>query len=97
MPINFTCPHCNSTTNVADIYAGHSGPCVHCGKIVTIPLPEGVSPFDGAGVPRKSGIGAGWIVTGVVVVVLVVILVCGGFLTALLLPAVQAAREAARR
>ena len=39
MPINFTCPHCGATTDVADQYAGQSGPCAHCGKTITVPLP----------------------------------------------------------
>ena len=41
--------------------------------------------------------GTGWIIAIVLVAVLAVVLVCGGILAALLLPAVQAAREAARR
>jgi len=92
MPIRFTCPHCGVQTNVADEFAGQSGPCAHCGKTITVPLPATAGmPAPGA---RSSG-------TPVLVVVLVVALVvvvgCGGILLALLLPAVQAAREAARR
>ncbi len=45
MPIDFTCPHCGTRTNVADEYAGSSGPCVSCDQQVTIPV-EG-SPFAG--------------------------------------------------
>jgi hypothetical protein len=37
MPIDFTCPHCNHRLNVANEFAGQSGPCVRCGKHVTIP------------------------------------------------------------
>jgi prepilin-type processing-associated H-X9-DG protein len=97
MPINFTCPYCGATTEVGDQYAGQSGPCAHCGKMVTVPLPGGMSPPTDAGRPVKQGIGTGAIVAIVLVVVLMVVLVCGGVLVALLLPAVQAAREAARR
>jgi prepilin-type processing-associated H-X9-DG protein len=97
MPINFTCPHCGASTEVADQYVGQSGPCAHCGKMVTVPLPGGMSPPTDAGMTPKRGMGTGAIVAIVLVVVLMVALVCGGILVALMLPAVQAAREAARR
>jgi prepilin-type processing-associated H-X9-DG protein len=97
MPVNFTCPHCGATTEVADQYAGQSGPCAHCGKMVTVPLPGGMSPPTDVGRPVMQGMGTGAIVAIVLVVVLLVALVCGGVLAGLLLPAVQAAREAARR
>jgi prepilin-type processing-associated H-X9-DG protein len=91
MPILFTCPHCGLQTTVADQYAGLSGPCAGCGRTVTIPIVVGVSP------PAAQGTGAGTAILIVVLVaaVLVGLLVCGG--AALLLPAVQSAREAARR
>ena len=37
MPISFSCPHCGHQTNVADRFAGQSGPCSSCGQSVTIP------------------------------------------------------------
>ena len=37
MSIQFTCPHCGRSANVADTYAGRSGPCVECGEPITIP------------------------------------------------------------
>ena len=94
MPIPFTCPHCGTTTDVADQYAGQSGPCVRCGKPITIP---GGLPFSGMVPPVKRGLGPGLIFLIVLGAGLPVLLVCGGILVALLLPAVQAAREAARR
>ncbi len=97
MPIPFTCPHCGATTNVADQYAGQTGPCAQCGKTVTIPLPGGMSPPTYAGPPPKRGLGARWIALIVAVAVAPVLLAIVGILIALLLPAVQAAREAARR
>lgn len=36
MPIPFTCPHCGHKTDVDDQFVGQSGPCVACGKTVTI-------------------------------------------------------------
>jgi prepilin-type processing-associated H-X9-DG protein len=56
-----------------------------------------MSPPTDAGRPVKQGMGTGAIVAIVLVVVLLVVIVCGGILAALMLPAVQAAREAARR
>jgi hypothetical protein len=96
MSINFTCPHCGATTDVADRYAGQTGPCARCGKTVTVPLPGGGMPFPGDMPPAKRGLGAGWIAAIVIVAVLFVLLTCGGVLLAVLLPAVQAAREASR-
>src|SRR5438045_4984712 len=93
MPISYSCPHCGKQYNVADQYGGQTGPCASCGKPITIPLP-GAAPVY-APQPSKSS-SAGLIIAGVVgcgVFGLAII----GVLVALLLPAVQAAREAARR
>ena len=96
MPIPFTCPFCGTQTTVDDQYAGQSGPCASCGQPITVPLPGGFPPAYPQ--PGKSSSGS----TIVVVVVAVLggglaLLTVIGILTALLLPAVQAAREAARR
>lgn len=37
MPIPFHCPHCGVQSQVADRYAGQTGPCRQCGQPVTIP------------------------------------------------------------
>jgi type II secretory pathway pseudopilin PulG len=37
MPISFTCPHCGEKTLAPEQYAGHEGPCVNCGWVVTVP------------------------------------------------------------
>lgn len=37
MPIDFSCPHCGKQTVVADKYAGHTGPCVACGRSISVP------------------------------------------------------------
>src|SRR5690348_349653 len=96
--IPFTCPHCGKFMEVADQYAGQSGPCASCGKPVTIPMaaPSAFAATAYGPPPAKSGGGMAtiFIVLGVSVVGL---LMCAGVLAALLLPAVQAAREAARR
>jgi hypothetical protein len=96
MPIAYSCPHCGKQYSVADQYGGQTGPCANCGKSITIPLPAGMAGYAYAPQPAKSGGGAG--------VIIAVLAVCGigglcviGILVALLLPAVQAAREAARR
>jgi hypothetical protein len=92
MSIQFTCPHCGAQTNVAEEYAGQSGPCAQCGKTITIPAaaaPRGYTP------PPKSSSGMPLVV--VLAIAGGVLFICGGILVALLLPAVQAAREAARR
>ena len=94
MPISYDCPHCGKHFDVADQYAGRTGPCQACGKDITIP---GTPTFNAPPTkPKSSG--------GISAAVLVPLLVVGAFflcgapiLIALLLPAVQAAREAARR
>ena len=93
MPIDFTCPHCGTRTNVADQYAGQSGPCARCGKTITVPTVPGM-PF--AATPAKSTSSLP-IVIVVVVGLLGVAIVVVAILAALLLPAVSSAREAARR
>lgn len=93
MPIQFTCPHCGTKSQVAEQYAGQSGPCVACGKPVSIP-------YAGAGAAAAAA-GTGAAVGVSVVAILAVVGIVGvcvvGILVALLLPAVQSAREAARR
>lgn len=99
MPIQFTCPACGKQTTVADQYAGQSGPCAGCGKPVTVPFAAG-----GGAYPAYQGSGSGAAAAGVgigigmiLLISVGVLVVCGGILVALLLPAVQQAREAARR
>lgn len=36
MEITFTCPHCGEETLISDEFAGQSGPCRHCGELVTV-------------------------------------------------------------
>ena len=100
MPIQFSCPSCGKQTTVADQYAGQSGPCSGCGKLVTIPFAGGPTAYAPSYQSSGSGAAAAGAGIGIVVVILAVgavVLVCGGILVALLLPAVQMSREAARR
>lgn len=92
MPIAFACPHCGKQMNVADEYAGQTGPCSACGRTITIP--KGSAPF---GAPPAAATGARSSLIVILVALLFGTLVCCGILAALLLPAVQAARGAARR
>ena len=96
MAIAFSCPHCGAKTNVADQYAGQTGPCSACGQMVTVPIPGGAMGMSAA--PSSGGGMSTGVVIGLVLAVgAVVVLGCGGIMVALMLPAVQAAREAARR
>jgi hypothetical protein len=95
MPIQFTCPHCGTKSQVAEQYAGQSGPCAACGKPVTIPYAGGGG--GGAAAGAAAGVGVGVMIVGVLAAVAVVGVCIIGILVALLLPAVQASREAARR
>jgi prepilin-type processing-associated H-X9-DG protein len=93
MPIDFRCPHCGHQTLVADQFAGQSGPCANCGQTITVPGVAGAAPPVMP--PRTSGGGAAIVL--IIAGVVLGLFLCGGVLVALLLPAVQAAREAARR
>ena len=95
MPIHFTCPHCGNATDVAEQYAGQSGPCARCGKTITVP-PPGVSPLLYNQFPPKKPRSTATTILLVLAVSVPVVLFCGGILAALLIPAVQGGREAAR-
>lgn len=69
MPIPFTCPHCGASTEVAEEYAGQSGPCASCGKTITVPPAPGTT----AGPARPEHATSATLVTCAVVVGLVVI------------------------
>ncbi len=90
MPIPFTCPHCGTQTSVDDQYAGHTGSCASCGQKITVPGEPPV--YRSYARPKKKSAGP---VT--VLLVGVAVLICGGIPAALLIPARQAAREAARQ
>ncbi len=92
MPIQFACPHCGLQTSVSDEYSGQSGPCAGCGKTITVPPLGGGQLYRAPA--RRSG---GPILLVVALLAVPVLLGVIGILIALLLPAVQAAREAARR
>ena len=98
MPISFNCPHCGTSTQVADQYAGQSGPCKSCGNTIQIPHAgayqgkPGPAPHHAA-----SSSSSGTIIIVVILIAVIGTVTVGGVLVALLLPAVQAAREAARR
>lgn len=74
MPFLFTCPHCQTSTQVDDCYSGHEGTCVTCGKAIKIPDFE-ISEQQTSKRPSKYSmpmlIGAGFFV---------VVLTCLGFL-----------------
>jgi prepilin-type processing-associated H-X9-DG protein len=93
MPIPFACPHCGKSTVVDDRFAGQTGPCSACGQMVTVPFPGGAPIY-----PKPSGGGGtAALIIGIAAAGLVGSVCVIGILVALLLPAVQAAREAARR
>ena len=91
MGISFNCPHCGVETLVTDQYAGQTGPCRSCGATITVPG----EPSAGGVAPAPSKNSSSRVVITVVLAVsCLLICPCGGVLVALLLPAVQSAREA---
>jgi type II secretory pathway pseudopilin PulG len=95
MAITYTCPHCSKQYSIAEQYAGQTGPCAACGQPITIPHLAGAP--GAAYSPQSSGLGFAGMLAIVLGAGVVILVLCGGILLALLLPAVQAAREAARR
>jgi prepilin-type processing-associated H-X9-DG protein len=95
MPIDFTCPHCQARTVVADEFAGQTGPCANCGQTITVP-----SAGMGMAPPPVSSGGGKSVATIVLIIVgaaVLGLLGCGGVMFALLTPAVTQARGAAQR
>ncbi len=72
MPYIFTCPHCQTKTQVDDRYSGQSGECVSCGEPIQIPR----FATSGPGADVTSGFGVdskplGWaIAAGVLLVIM---------------------------
>ncbi len=68
MPIHFICPHCAAPTDVDDKYAGQVGPCAHCGRPITIPIPAGLvrPPLLGVNARTMLAIAALLVIAGVV-------------------------------
>lgn len=98
MAIPFICPHCGVKTQVAEQYAGQTGPCASCGQQIHVPA---FTPLAAPGKfappypPPPKSTNSALIVVAILVPVIGLLAIC--VLVALLLPAVQAAREAARR
>lgn len=84
------CPECDERVSADD------DECPHCGESLSGEATRKKRPAKGGG-KRKKGGSTGAVVGIVIAVVFGVLFVCGGVLAALLLPAVQQAREAARR
>ncbi len=57
MPITFECPHCGKQTDVADEYAGQTGPCAACGQMITVPASSGDPPL--ASTPSPGPVASG--------------------------------------
>jgi prepilin-type processing-associated H-X9-DG protein len=96
MPISYACPHCGNQTQVSDEFAGMSGPCAKCGQTITIPgLPGQAALPPGYAPPARKSSPLKWVL--VIVGSVLLLLCCSGIPIALLLPAVHATREAARR
>ena len=76
MPLLFTCPHCQTKTQVEDRYSGQSGECAVCGEAIQLPVfasSPGKSPS--AEPAKPSGFkSAGWLIAASVLLVLLLCL-----------------------
>ena len=69
MPFLFTCPHCQTKTQVEDRYSGQAGECVTCGGAIQLPDFLLVHPQRPAS-PAKDTKRIGWMIAAVVSVIL---------------------------
>jgi predicted RNA-binding Zn-ribbon protein involved in translation (DUF1610 family) len=90
MPVTFTCPHCGAQTLVADSYIGRTGTCASCGQQITV---HGGAVAAAPGAPGRTSAKT---IALVVVGTLLLLFLCMGLPALLMLPAIQAAREAQR-
>jgi prepilin-type processing-associated H-X9-DG protein len=98
MSIPFVCPYCKTETVVDDAYAGHSGPCYKCGRIVHVPGLAGerqpiIARVERAGLSTRSlpmliAVILGSLLAGATII---------GFGVSVIAPAVAAARVESRR
>jgi hypothetical protein len=81
MPFHFTCPYCFNKTLVDDSVVGESGPCINCGKVVTVTAPELEqpdkahpvnTPYVQADKLKKKNVLATWAVRGIAFLVLTI-------------------------
>ena len=83
MPVPFACPHCGEQTLVDEQFAGQSGPCIACGKLIVVPHFGGAAAgeisrrADSAARRRSTyllaGLGLAAAVVGVVTIALLVV------------------------
>ena len=95
MPLEFSCPHCGTTTLVEDQFAGHRGPCIGCTREIVVPL----IPRDYRAAPsRANAVNSSWMLYGVITLCcLLVLATLGAGITFLVIPMVQVAQAEARR
>lgn len=84
----FTCPHCGKQLTETAAAAGDTVACTGCGQAITNPYVSPAVAEGPAEPPAGRGCGCG---------TMLVLLLLAGVLVALLLPAVECSREAARR
>lgn len=73
MPYRFTCPHCQTKTDVEDRYSGLAGECVSCGGAIVLPTFAAKPSASVSALPASSQSGrvAGWIAAALVALLLV--------------------------
>lgn len=91
MTIAFTCPHCGKRTDVADRFAGQSGPCSSCGQTISVPTLGG--PSYSPPPPRRRSL-FGCLATGLICLLF---LFCAGFVRTLLGPGAPSSWDRMRR
>ena len=72
MSFLFTCPHCQTKTQVEDRYSGQSGECAVCGE--QIELPAFVATVTSSPESSSAFKSAGWLVSAAVLLVLLLCL-----------------------
>lgn len=65
MPFPFTCDHCGMETLVDDEFAGQSGPCAGCGRLINVPYSPFTTPIAAGDAIVKSR--TNWTIVSIVV------------------------------
>jgi len=86
VPIPYNCPHCGTHFEVAEQYAGQTGPCASCGRTITAPA---APPPAVAATPRTGGVGAVLAVFGILLLSVVCL---AGLIAALVAPVYHSAQ-----
>ncbi|MFI4876455.1 MAG: DUF1559 domain-containing protein [Blastopirellula sp. JB062] len=110
MPISFTCPHCGTSMEVDEKYAGQTGPCAICAKSITIPAVGNLTQASEQETtaasttarlapkaePARMPLATLMLILGFSFGGILVLAICGGGIASFAVPAIKTARRTAQ-